>query len=171
MQLAELCQFTKGCSTQDSCLAGTSQMKPSGVETEETNDGYLVIHHGQRKKTCARGPNGAEVVLSPRACAAWVLGGSKSSHGGDCRAPTTKVQLVGGKTWAVGTGYAPSSGRSSAERQVFCGAVVKGIGNDGRRNAVSYYLDAGASVGIGEHTRYRHAGAPCSQRPYGSSAK
>ena len=43
--------------------------------------------------------------------------------------------------------------------------MVTGIGNGGRRNALSYFLDASASAGIGVHTKYRPAGASSSLRP------
>ena len=118
-------------------------------------------------------------VLSPKACAAWELRGSKSRHGSCGRGITTEIQLVGGHTLTalgssltpqlfsralgrktrldLGADNAPSSAQSSAERQAFYGAVVTGFGNGDRRNAVLYCPDAHAPAGVGVHTRRRLA--------------
>ena len=93
--------------------------------------------------------------------------GSAHSNGGDGGAFTPEIPLAGCQAWTVGAGCAPCSGRSSAERQAFYGAVVAGIGNGGRRNALSYFLDAGASAGVGVHTKHRPACASSSLGPYG----
>ena len=93
--------------------------------------------------------------------------GSAHSNGGDGGAFTPEIPLAGCQAWTVGAGCAPCSGRSSAERQAFYGAVVAGIGNGGRRNAFSYYPDANAPVGIGVHRKYRPPCASSSLGPYG----
>ena len=101
---------------QVACLAETWRVKANGVTTEEISGGYLIIHNCYRTKTCARERSGVAIVLSSKPRAALGLGGSRQSHGGDGRALTTEILLVGGQTWAVGAGYAPCSGRSSAEQ-------------------------------------------------------
>ena len=101
---AKLCQFMEDGGTQGACLAETWRGTPSGVATEETSGGYLTTHHGQRTKTCARGRNGVAIVLTPKARAAWELGGSKHAHSGDGQALTIEIPFAGGQTWSVGAG-------------------------------------------------------------------
>ena len=106
-------------------------------------------------------------LFSRQRRAAWELGSSVNIHGGDGRALTTEVPFAGGHAWSVGAGYTPCCGQSTAEWQAFYDAVVTDIGNGGRRNAFSYYLDASASVGASVHTKCRPAGGPSSLGPYG----
>ena len=70
LKLAELCQLMEDGGIQVACLAETWRVTPSGSTTEDTRGGYLIIHYGQRTKTCARGRIGMAIVLSPKARAA-----------------------------------------------------------------------------------------------------
>jgi len=51
---------------------------PNGVEFEVTEDGCLVIHHGEMVKSCARGRKGVAIIISPQVRKAWKLGGFRS---------------------------------------------------------------------------------------------
>ena len=55
-------------------------MTPNGVEFEVTEDGCLVIHHGEMVKSSARGRKGVAIILSPQVRKAWELGGINSEN-------------------------------------------------------------------------------------------
>lgn len=167
LKLLKLEQFMKDQLIQVACLSETWRVTPNGVALEETDGGFLVLHHGQATKTCKRGRNGVAIILGPEARAAWALGGEKYSHGSDGRTLTAEMPIEGGRTWTVGSGYAPGSVKSSEERQAFYDGVSTRIGRGDSRNVLSFYLDANASAGVGVHARDRPAGAPCALGPYG----
>jgi hypothetical protein len=97
------------------CLLKIWRETPSGVEFEETDGGFLVIHHGEAAKPYGpgRARRGAALVISLEARRAWEPDGSKFSHGTGGRVLTVSVPRIGQRTWAVGGGYAPGSGAPS----------------------------------------------------------
>ena len=50
---------------------------------EETNQGWMLIHHGLKEPVCKRGSQGVAVLLSPEAKVAWEKAGGEISRFGD----------------------------------------------------------------------------------------
>ena len=79
-------------------------MTPNGVEFEVTEDGCLVIHHGETEKSCARGRKGVAIILSPKVRKTWELGRSRFCSGNSGRtlsikSPSRWPTDMGGRLW------------------------------------------------------------------------
>ena len=77
-------------------------MTSNGVEFEVTEDGCLVIHHGETVKSCARGRKGVAIILSPQVRKAWDLGGSRFCSDSGGRTLSIEIPLAGQRTWVSG---------------------------------------------------------------------
>ena len=107
-------------------------MTPTGFKTEVTDNGCLVLFHGEKVGTGRGGCNriGVAIILRAGACAAYESGGAKHYHGKDGRTLLADIPLEGGRVWRVGSAYAPTSGESSTARQAFYDDVSTRIGAD-----------------------------------------
>ena len=167
LKLIKATQFMQDRGVLVACLQEAWRVTPTGIEIEDLGDGYLVLHHGETTKTCKRGRNGVSIVLSPEGRAAWEAGGSKYIHSGNGRMLTVTLAVEGGATLKVGCGYAPGSGKSSAERQAFYDDVAVQTRGGGHRDTSVTFLDANASAGVGVHACDLPANAPRSLGPWG----
>jgi len=171
IKLAKACQLMKDNDIQVSCYSETWRVTPNGFATEVTDDGCLVLFHGEKVGTGRGGRNrrGVAIILRTDARDAYESGGSKHSHGEDGRTLFVDIPLEGGGVWRVGSTYAPTSGESSTVRQAFYDDVSTCIGAESQDIRLSVYMDANASPGRGVRARDRPAGAPRSLGPYGCS--
>ena len=167
LKLEKVLQFMKKRKVLITCLMETWRVTPDGFEAEEL-DGFLIVHHGEKEKTCRRGRNGVAIVLSPEARMAWEAGGSKINHSSNGRLMTMMLAVEGGLTLKVGSGYAPCSGRSSDERQAFYDDVSTQTSNGNSRDILVLFIDANASPGVGVRACDRPPGSPRSLGPWGN---
>ena len=93
LKLTKVIQFMKDRRILVAALQETWRVTKDGVEMEETPDGYLIIHHGEAKRSCKRGRNGVAIILSPEARMAWELGGKKMDFNGNGRVLTVRLAL------------------------------------------------------------------------------
>ena len=97
LKLAKVIQFMKDRRILVAALQETWRVTKDGAEMEETPDRYLIIHHGEAKRSCKRGRNGVAIILSPEARMAWELGGKKMDFNGNGRLLTVRLALEGGQ--------------------------------------------------------------------------
>ena len=101
LKLTKVFQFMKARRILVAALQETWRATEDGVEVEETPDGNLIIHHGEAKRSCKRGRNGASIILSPKARTAWELGEKKMDFNGNGRVLTVRLALEEGKTFVA----------------------------------------------------------------------
>ena len=101
LKLTKVIQFIKDRRILIAALQETWRATKDGVEIEETQDGYLIIHHGEAKRSCKRGRNGVAIILSPKARTAWELGEKKMDFNGNGCVLTVRLALEEGKTFVA----------------------------------------------------------------------
>ena len=166
LKLSKVVQFMGDRKISISCLQETWQVTPDGTEILEM-DGFLIIHHGEKTKSCKRGRNGVTIILDSKARAAFESGGSKFRHSENGRVLTLDIPVEGSKTLKVTSAYAPCSNRHSAERQAFYDDVAVQTQNSNAQDMNAVFIDGNASMGVGVHAKDRPLDAHASLGPYG----
>lgn len=95
LKLEKAIQFMMDHRILITCLMETWHSTPHGCEVQEVGQ-HLVVHHGEKEKTCRRGRNGVAIILSPEARAAWEARGSKISYNGNGRLLMMLLAVEGG---------------------------------------------------------------------------
>ena len=112
LKLEKAIQFMMDHRILITCLMETWHSTPHGCEVQEVGQ-HLVVHHGEKEKTCRRGRNGVAIILSPEARAAWEARGSKISYNGNGRLLTMLLAVEGGLTLPADPSSATSSSSTS----------------------------------------------------------
>ena len=106
------------------CVQESWRVTPGGIE-EETIDGFLILHHGERERSCNRGRLGV-AILNKEARQAWKAGGEKVRISGDGRVISVGFQMselnknkAGMALLTICSAYAPCSGKTFETRQAF----------------------------------------------------
>ena len=63
-------QNMKEKDVQVACIQETWRVTPTGRE-EETIDGFLIVHHGEKARSCNRGRLGVAIILNRKARKHW----------------------------------------------------------------------------------------------------
>jgi exonuclease III len=134
----------------------------------EEMDCFLIIHHGERGRSCNRGRSGAAIIPSPEARAAWELGGSLARHSSNGRVLTVRLTVEGGKSLTVCGAYAPTSDNTSAARQACYEDVSTQTRSENQGDILAVFVDGSASMGVGALPGTWERGGPRALGPWGN---